>query len=229
MTDDHNKIHDQISGQGWRGAGIGEGAFAGGGTLFTEPILVVNQKVKLVELTNQYSIFDQRGNVIARVTQVGQSALRKLLRLVSRFDQYLTHTLEVTDNSDVVQLKIVRPRKIFKSTIIVSDANENEIGRIVQNKMIGKINFALVADSQNIGAIKAENWRAWNFAIEDASGTEVARITKTFEGLLKTAFTTADNYVVQLHKPLVAPLLQLVIASAISVDTALKQDSRGFS
>ncbi|MFM8528322.1 MAG: phospholipid scramblase-related protein, partial [Ilumatobacteraceae bacterium] len=75
--------------------------------------------------------------------------------------------------------------------------------------------------------IKAENWRAWNFAIEDASGAEVARITKTFEGVLKTAFTTADNYVVQIHKKLEAPLLQLVIASAVSVDTALKQDSRG--
>ncbi|MFM8380417.1 MAG: scramblase, partial [Actinomycetota bacterium] len=34
-------------------------------------------------------------------------------------------------------------------------------------------------------------------------------------------------YVVQIHKKLEAPLLQLVIASAVSVDTALKQDSRG--
>jgi uncharacterized protein YxjI len=227
MNDDRDKIHDQVAGRGWRGAGIGDGAFTGGGTLFTEPILVVNQKVKLVELTNQYSVFDQGGNQIAHVTQVGQTLLKKALRLVSSLDQFLTHTLEVSDNAGVVQLRIVRPRKIFRSTIIVSDAQGSEIGRIVQNKMIGKISFALVTEGQEIGKIKAENWRAWNFAIEDASGTEVARITKTFEGVLKTAFTTADNYVVQIHKPLVAPLLQLVIASAVSVDTALKQDSRG--
>jgi hypothetical protein len=40
-------------------------------------------------------------------------------------------------------------------------------------------------------------------------------------------FTTADNYVVQIHQPLDDPLRSLVIASALSVDTALKQDSRG--
>jgi hypothetical protein len=41
-------------------------------------------------------------------------------------------------------------------------------------------------------------------------------------------FTTADNYVVQIHRPLQGPLQALVVAAAVSVDTALKQDSRGF-
>ena len=56
----------------------------------------------------------------------------------------------------------------------------------------------------------------------------MARITKTFEGVAKTLFTTADNYVVHFHQQLQQPLLSLVVASALSVDTALKQDSRGF-
>ena len=59
------------------------------------------------------------------------------------------------------------------------------------------------------------------------TGTEVARITKTWEGLAKTMFTTADNYVVQIHRRLPQPLLSLVVAAALSVDTALKQDDRG--
>ena len=40
-------------------------------------------------------------------------------------------------------------------------------------------------------------------------------------------FTTADNYVLQIHRPLEDPLRSLVVASAVSVDLALKQDSRG--
>ncbi|MEJ7800266.1 MAG: phospholipid scramblase-related protein, partial [Ilumatobacter sp.] len=99
---------------------------------------------------------------------------------------------------------------------------------IVQQNMIGKINFSLEANGQRIGAIKAENWRAWNFRIEDDSGVEVARVTKTFEGVAKTMFTTADNYVVQITHRSPEPLNSLVIASALSIDTALKQDSRGF-
>jgi uncharacterized protein YxjI len=79
------------------------------------------------------------------------------------------------------------------------------------------------------GTIAAENWRAWNFSITDAQGTEVARITKTWEGAIKTMFTTADNYMVQIHSPLSEPLRSLVVAAALAVDTALKQDSRGLS
>jgi hypothetical protein len=111
--------------------------------------------------------------------------------------------------------------------VIVEDAAGAEIGRIVQNNVFGKISFALEAGGQVLGAIKAENWRAWNFRIEDAGGVEIARITKTFEGVAKTLFTTADNYVVQLHVKPPQPLHSLVVAAAVSVDTALKQDNRG--
>jgi len=199
----------------------------GGGTLFTESILVVNQKVKLIELNNQYSVFDSSGQQIASVNQVGQSTAKKLLRLVSSLDQYLTHKLEISDMKGQVVLRLTRPAKVFKSTVIVSDGADREVGRIVQENMIGKINFSLQVGQQQIGAIKGENWRAWDFRIEDASGTEVARITKKFEGIAKTLFTTADNYVLNIHRPLEQPLISLVVAAALSIDTALKQDARG--
>ena len=57
----------------------------------------------------------------------------------------------------------------------------------------------------------------------------MARITKTWEGLAKTIFTTADNYVVRIHRPLEQPLLTMVVAAALTVDTALKQDNRGLN
>ena len=47
------------------------GAAQGGGTIFTEPILVVNQKAKLIEVNNEYAIFDQHGRQIGAVRQVG--------------------------------------------------------------------------------------------------------------------------------------------------------------
>ncbi len=200
---------------------------SGGGTLFTESILVVNQKVKLIELNNQYSVFDSSGQQIASVNQVGQSTAKKLLRLVSSLDQFLTHKLEISDMKGQVLLRLTRPAKVFKSTVIVSDGADREVGRIVQENMIGKINFSLQVGQQQIGAIKGENWRAWKFRIEDASGTEVARITKKFEGIAKTLFTTADNYVLNIHRPLEQPLISLVVAAALSIDTALKQDTRG--
>jgi len=207
-------------------AGVAAGG-PGGGSLFTEPVLVVNQKAKLIEVTNEYKVMDQNGNQIGSVTEVGQGALKKVLRFVSSVDQFMTHRLEIRDAYGQPQLLLTRPAKFLKSKVVVSRPDGSPVGEIVQQNMIGKISFAMNANGQKVGAIKAENWRAWNFSIVDHADNEVARITKTWEGLAKTMFTTADNYVLQIHYQLPEPLLSLVVATALTVDTALKQDSRG--
>jgi uncharacterized protein YxjI len=210
-------------------AGLTPGEAAGGGTVFTEPVLVVNQKAKLIEVTNQYSVYDQAGTQIASVSEIGQSALKKIVRLIGEYDQFFTHRLEVRDVSGTPVLHITRPAKLLKSKVIVEKPGVGEVGRLVQQNAIGKIRFALMAGTEQVGELRAENWRAWDFALVDSTGTEVARIKKTWEGLARTMFTSADNYVVRLHRQLADPLLSLVVASALTVDTALKQDSRGFN
>jgi uncharacterized protein YxjI len=211
-----------------RAGAAGVAAFQAGGSLFTEPILVVNQKAKIIEVTNQYAIYDQNARQIAAVREVGQSNIKKAARLLTSLDQYMTHKLQVVDMQGTPLLTLTRPAKVMKSRIIVQDPAGTEIGQIVQQNMIGKIRFSLEAGGYTLGSINAENWRAWNFSIRDHTDTEIARITKTWEGLAKTMFTTADNYVVQIHRPIEGPLQALVVAASLSVDTALKQDSRGF-
>jgi uncharacterized protein YxjI len=192
--------------------------------------MIVNQKAKLIELTNEYRIRDEQGNEIGVIRQEGQSTIRKLARFVSSIDQFLTHTLGVYDASGSKVLELTRPRKIMKSRIDVTDGQGRGVGSIVQRNMIGKIRFGLedVAGT-HLGEIRAENWRAWNFSIVDPTEREVGRVTKTFEGVAKTLFTTADDYLVELDPSLQGDLRLLAFASAAGIDTALKQDSRGLS
>jgi uncharacterized protein YxjI len=211
-----------------RAGTAGVAAFAGGGSLFNEPVLVVNQKAKLIEINNEYAIYDQHARQIGSVREVGQSGLKKAARFLTSYDQFMSHKLQIVDMQGVPQLSLTRPAKFVKSRIIVENPSGQEIGQIVQQNAIGKIRFGLESGGYSHGLIQGENWRAWNFSIKDHTGTEVARITKTWEGLAKTMFTTADNYVVQIHRPLEDPMRSLVVAAAVSVDTALKQDSRGF-
>ena len=218
------KIRDQVQ----RKAGV-ERVEGGGGTLFTEPILVVNQKTKLIELVTEHRVFDQHGNQIGSIAQVGQSQLKKAARFVSNLDQFLTHTYEIRDANEQPLLVLTRPRKVFKSRFTLARPDGTPVGEITQKNVFGKIRMHLVADGKEVGMIQAENWRAWNFHIKDAAGEEVARITKTWEGFAKTMFTQADNFVVQIHRPLEDPLRSLVIASALCIDTALKQDDRGLN
>lgn len=47
-----------------------------------------------------------------------------------------------------------------------------------QQNVVGKKRFALQSpQGDEIGSIDAENWRSWDFAIHDARGAEVGRIT----------------------------------------------------
>lgn len=198
-------------------------------SLFAAPILVVSQKVKLVELTNEYAVCAQDGTPLGAVVEVGQSGLKKAVRLFTSYDQFLTHRLEVRDTTGTPVLALTRPAKLLKSKVIVEQPGGREIGRIVQQNAIGKIRFAMLAGGRQIGELRAENWRAWDFSIVDEKGAEVARIKKTWEGLAKTMFTNADNYVVRIDQPVPEPLLSLVVASALTIDTALKQDNRGLN
>lgn len=230
-TDRSDKVQQQVDrhfdNAERRGASVDRNV-GSGVDLLSQRLFVVNQKAKLIEVNNEYAIFNRDGAQIGSVRQVGQSTLKKIARVVSSLDQFFTHHLQVVDSANNVVLALTRPAKFVKSKVLVADGAGNPVGEIVQNNVFGKIKFALMVDGTEVGSINAENWRAWNFNVQDASGQEVARITKTFEGLLKTAFTTADNYVVQVNRDLGDPLRQMVVAAALSVDTALKQDSRGF-
>jgi len=190
--------------------------------------IVINQKAKLIELTNEYKIRDEHGAEIGVIRQEGQSTLKKVARFVSSLDQFMTHRLGAYDMTGAKVLELVRPRKIMKSSVEVYDGLGAPVGTIRQENVFGKIRFGLHdAAGRKVGEIRAENWRAWNFAIVDEQGAEVGRITKTWEGLAKTLFTTADDYLLEISPSLSGPLRVLAFASAVGVDTALKQDSRG--
>lgn len=190
--------------------------------------LVFRQKGKLIELTNEYLIRDEDGNDVGLIRQEGQSALKKVARFVSSLDQFMTHTLAVYDAEGGKVLELTRPRKVFKSRLQVSDGNGQAVGEIMQKNVFGKIRFDLIGSSgPTLGQIRAENWRAWDFAIVDTSEREVARITKKCAGLVRAAFTTADNYVLEVQPNVGGELRLLILASAAGVDTALKQDPQG--
>jgi uncharacterized protein YxjI len=193
--------------------------------LIDRDLVVVRQKAKIIEVTNQYKLQDADGNDIGAVNQVGQSKAKKLLRLVSNVDQFLTHKLEITDADGTVVLKLVRPAKIMKSKLNVTDGNDVAIGTINQENVVGKKRFSLnTPDGQKLGELQGESWISWDFKIKDANDTVVGSVDKQFAGFLREGFTTADTYVVKLESSLTGPLRSLAFAAAVAIDTALKQD-----
>lgn len=195
---------------------------AGGGTLFTEPILVVSQQPRLAGTAGEFGVFDQYGQPLGAVVEVGRNVFRKAARLFTNFDRYLTRRFEVRDVGGSVVLKVTCPAKMVGSRFLVTRPDDSPIGEIVQENVFGEIRFSFTARGKPVGALRAENWRAWNFSIADGAGVQVARISKTFAGELRS-FTTADNYLVEVNGYLDDPLASMVVAAALTIDTALRR------
>ena len=194
---------------------------AGGGTLFTEPVLVVNQRPKLVETTNEFGVFDQHGRSLGAVVEVGQNLLRKALRLFRNYDHRLSHKFEVRDMGGSVVLKVTGPAKAVNSGFLVTRADGSPIGEISRENDHGKVLFTFTSGGARIGELRGETWHDWDFSIIDRDGSEVARVRKTHAGFLPEAFTTTDNYFVEMYRHLDDPLASIVVATALTVDTAL--------
>ena len=184
----------------------------------------VNQKAKLIELTNEYKILDENGQEVGAIRQEGQSKLKKFARLISNVDQFLTHHLGVYDSYGQKVVSLTRPAKFLKSKVQVTDAAGQPVGVIEQQNVIGKIRFGLMsAGGEALGAINAENWRAWNFQIADAGGAEVGRITKKWAGVGKEMFTTADNYMISIASSPNETVNLLLLAAGLAIDTVYKE------
>lgn len=211
-----------------RKLGVADRTQASGGTLFTEPILVVNQKAKLFERKAEYSVFNQHGSKVAGVREYGTS----MSRMVVGRDN-ATKRLQIVDEGGRQVLTLTRPATLLKSKVTVMRADGIPVGHIVQENLgamaslLGgrfNIRFRMEAGGETLGTLSAENWRAWDFSIQDPHGVELARITKTWAGFSKAMFTKADNYVLEIYRPLEDPLLSLVVSAALAVDTVLNQD-----
>jgi uncharacterized protein YxjI len=196
--------------------------------LLAHDVLVISQKAKIIEMTDEYRVFDTAGTEIGTIREVEQSTTKKAVRLFSGVDQFLTHKLGVFDNDGRQVLMLERPAKLMRSKIKVSDAEGTERGAILQENVVGRKHFALIdGRGDRIGSIDGENWMSWDFAIHDGTGAQVGRITKEWAGILKEGYTTADTYILQIEAEVSSDLRLLMFASAAGLDVALKQDDRG--
>ena len=189
---------------------------AGGGTLFTEPFLVVSHRARLTETANEFAVRDRHGRPLGAVVEADRSALRKALRMLTNSVRFRPHCFEVRDSGGSVVLKV----RAHDSRFLVTRADGTPIGGIARD---GRGRFTFSAQGRAIGTLAQRH--GWDFAITDAGGGDVARASKTFDDTLADAFGSADNYVVEMFAQLTDPLASLVIAAALTLDTALWHDA----
>jgi len=193
-------------------------------SLLDEPVLVVRQKLKLVELRNEYGVFDPGGRRIGAVAQVAQSPLAFLTRLFTSWDVALPITLEIRGPGGP-ELLVQKPWFTWRCQVTRPDGRQ--IGQIVKQIRLGKARFALLdPGGTQLGEVRAENWRAKDFSVRDGTGQVLARVTKRWAGL-RELFTDADTYVVEVLPTAAEPLRSLAVACCLVIDVVMKQKDYG--
>lgn len=184
----------------------------------------VHQRRKLVELRNQYTLTDEGGAPAGEVQQVGQSPLAFLLRLFSDLDVLLPVSLAVDDAAGRRVLELRKPW--FRLTVQVR-AGDAPLGSVRKKVRLGKAAFDLLGPAgEPLGQVRAQDWRARDFRIEDGAGVEAARVTKQWRGLATELFTDADSYAVTFSPGADERMRRLALAAALAVDLTMKQKDR---
>lgn len=190
--------------------------------LFDRPAIGVHQVRKLMEMRNRYRLVDEDDQPVGTVEQENQSSLTFLTRFFSDLDVALPMHLVVRDAAGRVVLVIDKPW--FTWRMSVESPQAGQVASITKQVRLGKARFSVTApDGTELGEIQAKNWRAKDFSITNARGTEVAHVGKQWRGMVTEAFTDADSYVVSFSPQLEEPYRSVAFAAALVVDIVMKQ------
>jgi uncharacterized protein YxjI len=197
------------------------GAAPPAGSLLAQQVLIVKQRLKLVELRNEYAVLDQHGRQIGAVFQATQSPLAFMARVFTSWDVALPITLHIVGPGTVPELVVHKPWFTWRCRVTRPDGQP--LGEITKQVRLGKARFTLLDPrGAQLGEVRAHNWRAKDFSVLDGAGQPIARVTKKWAGL-RELFTDADTYVVEVSPSAVDPLRSLAVATCLVIDIVMKQ------
>jgi uncharacterized protein YxjI len=197
------------------------GAAPPAGSLLAQQVLIVKQKLKLIELRNEYAVHDQHGRQIGAVLQATQSPLAFMARVFTSWDVALPITLHILGPGTVPELVVHKPWFTWRCQVTRPDTQP--LGEITKQIRLGKARFTLLDPrGVQLGEVRAHNWRAKDFSVLDGAGQPIARVTKRWAGL-RELFTDADTYVVEVSPSAVDPLRSLAVATCLVIDVVMKQ------
>lgn len=202
------------------------------GGLLDQPVLLIYQEAQFVSLNDKYHYALPDGTVLAMGEQTNQGLTRKAMRFVSKLDSSMKTVIEVTQDGEK-QFEMERKGSIGKNTMVIRDAHGRDVGEIKQTKRGNKrASFELRADGSTLASMQTGRLHAGSgYDIVDPDGELIAWVRRLHTGVLdamSTAFKSSpDNYALRLARRLEDPLRTLVVATPMSVDSAINQDVTG--
>ena len=141
------------------------------------------------EMRNKYNILDADGKLVYLAAEwEGSFWTRVILKSIRPFTIYIMNP----DGSRVLILQ--RPFKFYFHRLKIHDANWNHLGTIQRQFSFLRRHYSVLDEfGFELFRLFGPILHPWTFIIQ-TPGREIGRITKKWSGLLKEAFTNADNF-----------------------------------
>ncbi len=181
--------------------------------------LIVSQKTEIGEILsgfetkNKYSVTDPEGNQLYFAAEVGGSFLtRTFLKSARPF------TMQVLAPDGSLVLTLNRPWRWMFYEIIITDATGEILGRIKKRWTLLRRKFSVLdGQDKELFELLGPIFKPWTFQIKNGD-REVGKITKKWSGMLKEAFTDADNFGVQFPPDLDVQTKSIILGAVFLID-----------
>ena len=189
---------------------------------------LVREHTGIFKLNDTYDIFDPATGEQIAIAQEKKSTLAALAGFFMN-KRMLPTRIDVHEGKDIngpIAFSITRGFSFFRPKENVVSGTGVHLGHF-QTKLLtigGKFGV-YDASGKEVAMVKG-NWVGWDFRFVASNGEELGLVSKQWAGLAKELFTSADNYVITVHKPDPSATI-LLLAAGLAVDTVYKEDEGG--
>lgn len=191
--------------------------------------LVVQQQKEMLEVftdfetANRYTILDPNGRTLLHAAETSEGAMAFLSRSFLKAKR--PFTMRLVDPAGTVVFTLHRPWTWFFSEIHVEDAQGQKLGMIDQRFAFFARKFAVLGpNGEELAELNGPFFRPWTFKVVKG-GQEVGAIKKKWSGLMKEAFTDADNFGLELGPAMDPQLRSLALAATFLIDFLYFEDT----
>ena len=178
------------------------------GPLFEYDNIIVDQKVRMFKFGNAYGLYDVDGNVIGNVAQENISGGAKAAQLMlgKNVKSMQGFTVVIYDGSGVRVGGVSRKGMGY---VNVEDAAGNSIGSMKRGKLVTE-------SGEVLASLKTAGLSKFNILSPD--GQIMGSLNRKWNGLVKTALTWADKYLVIFEPGTSASQRAMILALCIGFD-----------
>jgi uncharacterized protein YxjI len=192
--------------------------------VFNRNLFFVKEQVGMFKASNNYDIYDpETKEVILECREPNLGFFTKMFRFTD-YKRMTPFEVVIKEPNGDVLITVKRGVSIFLSTVDVFDEKDQLIGKFKQQFFSIGGKFNLLDQNDSVVSTLKGKWTSWDFKFVK-EGHEFAHVSKQWAGFGKELFTSADNYMLQIHEsvPENNRLRMLIISAVMCIDMVLKE------